>query len=131
LSLYLKINIHIKKPEDAFKIYASDNGESIETKIVLGKNIHVTYDTLKYKITKPVEFELNVDKPKPHDLQGISSLDKDIIVNIPLSAIRAKVLGEEVEYTLMIEFQGCSSKGICYNAIQKEYTFTYQNRELE
>ncbi len=113
-----------QKPEDAFKVYASDNGDSIETKIVLGKNIHVTYDTLKYKIVKPIEFELNVNKPKPHELQGVLSLDKDIVVNIPLSAIRTKVLAEGVEYTLMIEFQGCSSKGICYNIIQKEYKFT-------
>jgi len=112
-----------QKPDEAFKVSTSDNGDSIETKIVLGKDIHVTYDTLKYKIIKPVEFELNVAKPKPHDIKGVLTLDKDIIVNIPLSAIRTKVLGEEVKYTLMIEFQGCSDKGICYNLIQKEYDF--------
>ena len=111
------------KPEEAFKVYAVDKGESIETKIILGENIHVTYNTLVYKIIKPSEFELDVLKPTAHKVQGELHLDKDVIVNIPISAISSKVLGEETPYTLMIEFQGCSAKGICYSTIQKEYSF--------
>ena len=110
-------------PEEAFKVYAFDNGDAIETKIVLAENIHITYDTLKYKIIKPIEFELDVVKPTPHEVQGELHLDKDVVVNIPISKIHSKVLGEETKYTLMVEFQGCSAKGICYNTVQKEYDF--------
>jgi len=111
------------KPEEAFKVYAVDTDEGIETKIILGKNIHITYDTLKYRIVDPVEFELDVVKPTPEKVQKELHLNKDVIVNIPMSVIRSKITGEKTKYTLMIEFQGCSDKGICYNTIQKKYNF--------
>jgi thiol:disulfide interchange protein DsbD len=110
-------------PNEAFKVYAFDDGETINTKIVLGKDIHITYETLKYKIIKPTEFELDVDKPKPHKVQKELYLENDVIVDIPVSSIASKIQGEEKKYTLLIEFQGCSSKGICYDTVKKEYNF--------
>ncbi|MCH9740080.1 MAG: protein-disulfide reductase DsbD, partial [Epsilonproteobacteria bacterium] len=111
------------KPEEAFQVSAVESGDVIETKIVLGESIHVTDETLKYKITKPKEFELEVKRPTPHDSNGDMVHDKDIIIDIPIADITSKVSGD---YTLMIEFQGCSDKGICYNTVQKEYSFEAQ-----
>ena len=110
-------------PEDAFKVYAFDDGDTINTKIVLGKDIHITYKTLKYKIIKPIEFELDVTKPKPHKVQGDLYLEENVMIDIPISSITSKLEGEEVNYTLLIEFQGCSTKGICYDTVEKEYNF--------
>ena len=119
----LKNKSKYPKPEDAFKVYAIDNGDSINTKIILGENIHVTYKTLKYKIIKPKEFKLDVTMPKPHKVQGDLYIEEDININIPISSIVSKLDGKEVKYTLLIEFQGCSTKGICYDTVKKEYNF--------
>jgi thiol:disulfide interchange protein DsbD len=119
----LKAGSQIISPDEAFKISAKENGDIIETKVILADGIHVTADTLKYKIVKPKELELDVVKPKAHDSKDGPIYDKEILLNIPISSITSKVSGD---YTLMIELQGCSDKGICYNTINKEYTFKAQ-----
>ncbi len=107
--------------EDAFKVSAVQNGEVIETKIILADKIHVTADTLKYTILKPKEIELTVNKPSAHDDDGIMVYDKEIIVNIPLKDITSKIGNEK--FTLSIAFSGCAETGICYNPIDEKYDF--------
>jgi thiol:disulfide interchange protein DsbD len=107
-------------PDEAFKVSAVENGDVIETKIILADKIHVADESLKYKIIKPKEFELEVKKPTPHKTDDGMVHVGTIKVDIPIADITSKVKGD---YTLMIELQGCSDKGICYNTIEKEYKF--------
>jgi thiol:disulfide interchange protein DsbD len=107
-------------PEEAFKVSAVENGDTIETKIILGNRIHVTDESLKYTIENPKKFELNVKRPKAHKVNGDMVYNKEIIIDIPISEISSKVNGE---YTFAISLQGCSDNGICYNAIKKEFKF--------
>lgn len=109
-------------PDEAFQVEAEESGEVIETQITLADKIHLTASTLKFKVIKPKEFELEVTLPEAHKdkLSGEMVYEKELNVDIPLDAISSKVEGA---YTLMIEFQGCSDKGICYNTIQKTYDF--------
>ena len=106
--------------EEAFKVSAVQVGDVIETKIVLGDKIHVTADTLTYSIVKPKNIVLDVKVPTPEKLDGDMVYEKDIKVNIPIKDISSKVSGD---YTLSINFSGCSDKGICYNPITKTYPF--------
>ncbi len=121
---YAGFGVQIKNPplsaEEAFKVTAIQNGDVIETKIILGKQIHVTADTLKYKIVKPDEVVLNVKVPSPHEVDGDMVYEKEILVNIPLKEIYSQVSGD---YTLAIEFSGCSDAGICYNPISDKFEF--------
>ena len=107
-------------PEEAFKVSAVENGDMIETKIILGKKIYLKYEKLKYRIIKPKNFELNVTKPKPQKLNGELIYKKSLLVNIPISEISSKVKGD---YTLEIDLDGCSDDGICYVNIKKRYNF--------
>jgi thiol:disulfide interchange protein DsbD len=106
--------------EEAFKVTAVQNGDVIETRIILGKAIHVTADTLKYRIVEPNEVTLDIKVPVAHEVDGDMVYDKEILVNIPLKEIYSKVSGD---YTLAIEFSGCSDAGICYNPISDKFTF--------
>lgn len=106
--------------EEAFKVSAVQKGDVIETKIILADKVHITADTLKYSIVKPKEILLNVAKPQAHEVDGDMLLEDDILINIPVKSITSKVAGE---YTLSIGFSGCSDQGICYNPIDKQYTF--------
>ncbi len=116
----LKGKSSFPSPEEAFKVSAVENGDVIETRIILADKIHITDESLKYKIIKPKELELKVKRPTPHKTEDGMVHVGTIRVDIPISDITSKVKGD---YTLLIELQGCSDNGICYNTIEKEYKF--------
>jgi len=108
-------------PDEAFQVSAVLNEGAIHTKITIAEHIHVYDDnTLHYRIISPQNIELEVQRPASHDFDGDKVYEKEIEVNIPLKDITAKVKGD---YTLEIEFLGCSDKGICYQPVKKSFTF--------
>jgi thiol:disulfide interchange protein DsbD len=112
-------------PDEAFKVTAVLKDDVIETKIIMADKIHVYENTLYYRIISPSSVELTVKKPQAHDFDGDMVYEKELIVSIPTKEIEAQVKGD---YTLEIEFQGCSDAGICYQPIKK--TFNFKGTEL-
>ena len=112
-------------PDEAFKVTAVLKDDVIETKIIMADKIHVYENTLYYRIISPSSVELTVKKPQAHDFDGDMVYEKELIVSIPTKEIEAQVKGD---YTLEIEFQGCSDAGICYQPIKK--TFDFKGVEL-
>ncbi len=112
-------------PEEAFQVSAVLQEDVIETKIIMADKIHVYEDTLNYRIISPSSLELAVVKPQAHDFDGDMVYEKEVVVAIPTKEIESKVKGD---YTLEIEFQGCSDAGICYQPIKK--TFDFKGEEL-
>jgi len=109
------------QPEEAFQVTAVQKGDVIETKITIADHIHVYDDnTLKYRITSPSKFDLDVKRPPSHELDGDKVFEKELLVKIPVKDITSKVSGD---YTLEIEFLGCSDKGICYQPFIKSFNF--------
>ncbi len=111
-------------PDEAFKVEAVKKDGEIKTKIKLGDKIYIYDDALKYKIIKPKEIDLDkeIKRPKPekfHDF--IVHRNKEVDVSIPLSLIQKKI--DTKEFTLAIEYQGCSEEGLCYQPLKKEFTF--------
>jgi len=108
-------------PDEAFQVVATLKEGVIETKITIAEHIHVyDDDTIHYKIISPKNVTLNVKKPASHDFDGDMVFEKEILVNIPVADITSQVKGD---YTLAIEFLGCSDKGICYQPIVKTFNF--------
>ncbi len=107
-------------PEEAFGVTAVLQDGTLQTKITMADKIHIYENTLFYRIISPSKVELAVNKPKAHDFDGDMVYEKEVSVVIPVADIEAKVKGD---YTLEIEFQGCSDTGICYQPIQKSFTF--------
>ncbi|UPT77075.1 protein-disulfide reductase DsbD [Sulfurovum sp. XGS-02] len=112
-------------PEEAFQVSAVLKEDAIETKIIMADKIHVYKDTLIYRIISPSSLELTVTKPQAHDFDGDMVYEKEVLVTIPTKEITSKVKGD---YTIEIEFQGCSDAGICYQPIKK--TFDFKGEEL-
>ncbi len=107
-------------PEVAFQVEAVQKDENIITKIIMAEKIHIYDDSLHYRITSPSTLELTVKKPTPHEFDGDKVYEKELIVTIPVKEIESKVKGD---YTLEVEFQGCSDAGICYQPIKKSFNF--------
>lgn len=114
----------ILAPEEAFIVEAEQEKESIKTTIKLGKEIYIYDNMLKYTITKPKEISLDalIQKPEPENYHDfIVHRGKDVVVNIPLSLIKEKV--GDGPFTLQINYQGCSEKGLCYQPLSKSFDF--------
>jgi len=109
------------EPEQAFQITAIKQDNNIVTKIKIADTIHVYDDeSLVYRITSPSKFDIEVKRPKSHELDGDKVFEKELLVNIPLTSIESKVNGD---YTLEVEVLGCSDRGICYQPFKKSFTF--------
>lgn len=107
-------------PEEAFTVTAVLKDGVIHTTLKMAEKIHVYDDSLHYRIIAPKHVELTVNKPVPHEFDGDKIYAKELKVSIPTSEIESKVAGD---YTLEIEFQGCSDAGICYQPIKKSFQF--------
>jgi len=107
-------------PDEAFQVTAVLEDGVIKTNISMADKIHIYEDSLKYKIISPKQVELNVKKPKAHDFDGDLVYEKELKVDITAADIEAQVAGD---YTLEVEYQGCSDAGICYQPIKKSFTF--------
>ncbi len=115
---------HIKSnfmdADKAFKVTATQKGENIEAKIVIADKVHITADSLKIFITSPEKEELTVKLPKAHEHDGDMVYEKEISFKIPLKEIY-DVTSDD--YTLAINFSGCSDRGICYNPQSRAFKF--------
>ena len=115
---------HIKSnfmdADKAFKVTATQKGENIEAKIVIADKVHITADSLKIFITSPEKEELTVKLPKAHEHDGDMVYEKEISFKIPLKEIY-DVTSDD--YTLAINFLGCSDRGICYNPQSRAFKF--------
>ena len=109
------------KPEEAFKVSAVKKEKSIELKIMLGDKIHIYEDSLHFKVTKPKNLEIeNVILPKAHEADGEMVYAGELVATIPLEAVESKVKGN---YTLEVDFEGCSDSGICYQPQKRSFDF--------
>jgi thiol:disulfide interchange protein DsbD len=107
-------------PDEAFQVSAILEDGVVKTKLKMADKIHVYEDSLHYRIITPEQVELSVTKPTPHEFDGDKVYEKELLVNIPTKEIESQVAGD---YTLEIEFQGCSDAGICYQPIKKQFNF--------
>ena len=107
-------------PEEAFKVSAIMEDDSIKTQLVMADKIHVYEHSLHYRVVADKTIALEVKKPKAHEFDGDMVYEKTLNVSIPKAMIESKLKGD---YTLEIEFQGCSDAGICYQPIIKKFKF--------
>lgn len=114
----------ILKPDEAFIVEAVQKNDKIQTTIKLAPEIYIYDEMLKYTITSPKEISLDklIKRPEPvnyHDF--IVHRDGDVVVDIPLSLIKDHI--GDGAFTLKIEYQGCSDKGLCYQPLSKSFDF--------
>ena len=108
-------------PEEAFRVSTLKKDSSIEVAIALGEKIHVYKKSLHFTIISPKEFPLDsIELPLAHIVDEDEVYEKKIDISIPLQSIQEKVKGE---FTLAIEFEGCSDTGICYQPQKHAFVF--------
>ena len=120
-SFSLEINQDFLEPKDAFKTSFTQNEDSLNFKLALGKDIYLYDDKLTVFITKPekidIKNEINIPEPVPYD-EFIVHLN-DLDLTIPFSVLKAKL--ESSKYEVTVSFQGCSKAGLCYAPMSEKY----------
>jgi thiol:disulfide interchange protein DsbD len=109
--------------EEAFNVEAIKNGDVISLKIELGKDIYLYDEQLHISITSPITQSLDkeIKRPKPIEYDGFIVHLQSPSFLIPLNIIKKYV--SSGEFTIALEFQGCSKSGICYSPMKKEFTY--------
>lgn len=118
-------------PEEAFKSSAivKKNG-IIETKIELGKDIYLYYSKITAKVLE-TKSGIEVDRlvlPDATDHDGEKVYTVSPTFDIPL--VKTKEMNEIVPITLVIGYQGCSEQGLCYEPMEKKFTFDIETSKL-
>ncbi len=108
------------KPEDAFKVIATETNDSIITTITLGKDIYIYADSIKFQITKPSATLLKASLPASVDFHDEAVYEKELKVSIPKKDIQAIT---NDAYEIQVSFEGCSKSGVCYQPISKSFSF--------
>ncbi|MFA5502603.1 MAG: protein-disulfide reductase DsbD [Sulfurovaceae bacterium] len=108
------------KPEDAFKVTATEANNSIITTITLGKDIYIYADSIKFQIIKPSAALLKAALPASIDFHDEAVYEKELKVSIPKKDIEA-ITNDPFE--IQVSFEGCSKSGVCYQLVSKSFSF--------
>ncbi|MBE0492059.1 MAG: protein-disulfide reductase DsbD [Sulfurospirillum sp.] len=111
-------------PDEAFKIQASQVADAIVIDIKLGENIYLYDDKFKISIVKPKVIFLDtvIKRPEAIVYEEYKIFNENFTLLLPLATVKRDIGGGA--FTLRVEFQGCSKSGICYQPMQKDFTFT-------
>jgi thiol:disulfide interchange protein DsbD len=110
------------EPQDAFKVAAKIEDDTLKTAIILGENIHAYTKDLRYTVTAPKKADLDFTKPPTVKYEGEDVFYGTQVIDIPLKQLRSK--GLEGNITLQIHISGCSDEGICYNPQTRTFDLT-------
>ena len=121
------------KPSEAFKVEAIKKNNLIEVTIILGKDIHIYKNELKFYISQPLKVKLKPKLPKAIIYDDEEVYENRVFVTFNTKNIEAKVNGD---YLLNIELLGCSNNGICYQPFIKSFKFKHSkanqdNKKIE
>ncbi|QOG12552.1 protein-disulfide reductase DsbD [Arcobacter sp. FWKO B] len=109
------------EPEEAFKTSVIKEGDYIEFEIVLAKDIYLYQDQLKVLITSPKQQNITdkIQLPEYKEYQDSKAIFDVANISVPISLVE-DLVGSDA-FALELNFQGCSSAGLCYSPMSIFY----------
>ena len=110
-------------PDEAFKPYAKVNDTmQVEAGVVIADEIYL-YENKMSVTLKDTELTIKkTQKPEAKDHDGSQVFFTS--PNFVLTLANPKSLSGIQKFTVVVAYQGCSSKGLCYNPEKKEYSLS-------
>ena len=105
------------EPEDALKQSFEKKEDKLIIHLKLGEKIYAYHDKLKVLIKKPnsknsINIISKLDLPKAIFYQDTNVYFSDLKIEVPYSLIKQTLKSDT--YNLEFQYQGCSTKGLCY-----------------
>lgn len=112
------------EPEEAFKPSFEQTNDKIIIKLKLGEEIYLYDEKLKVLITKPKKIDISkeVNLPKPVEYHEFIVHFDDLNLEVPISLLKEKL--DSQTYDIQLQFQGCSTAGLCYAPMKENYTLS-------
>ncbi len=104
-------------PEDAFKPDAKIEGEKLLVTIRLADSVYLYKEKVKLSLKNSGMHLENIHYPKSELHEGKEIFTKNVLIEATL--VRDGAGSDEV--TAVVNYQGCSEKGLCYSPIEKEF----------
>jgi thiol:disulfide interchange protein DsbD len=118
-------------PQEAFKVSSKQTNDNVEIRIKLGKKMYAYDNKLHVKLISPKKASLDKEstRPKPVKFHEFIVHRKDILITIPLDAIRKYV--DNGKYKIKVLYQGCSEKGLCYQPMENDFEYTLAKKIIK
>ncbi len=111
-------------PKEAFKPSVILQGKQLKAKIALAPEIYLYKKSIKLSLKDSGVLLKNITfSPKPVDHAGSLVFTKDVTI----SADIVKTQKSLNKTTLLLSYQGCSSKGLCYEPQTKQFSLNIAN----
>ena len=112
------------EPEEAFKHSFEQTDDKVIIKLKLGEEIYLYDEKLKVLITKPEKMDISkdVNLPKPVEYHEFIVHFDDLNLEVPFSLLKEKF--DSQTYDIQLQFQGCSTAGLCYAPMKENYTLS-------
>ena len=117
-------------PDEAFKPYAKVNEKmQIEAGVKIAKDIYIYEDKFSVKLKNDNGLtikSLQMPESVKHD-------ESKVYLNSPNAVLtfeNPNALSNQVEVTVIVEYQGCSELGLCYSPYTKEFPLTIDTSKI-
>ena len=117
-------------PEEAFKAEASINESmQIEAKVEIAKDIYLYSEKMKFEIKNNENISIaKVDAPEAVENHGDMAYTSSPSFLITLAKTSDVQGVQSIEFVM--DYQGCSEQGLCYEPLQSSYTFDVDTQKL-
>ncbi len=116
-------------PDEAFQPYAKVNDKAeVEAGVVIADDIYLYAKkfSVTLKDTSLVIKKTKLPKTTPHEGEDVYLSSPNVIATLA----NPKALSGVQKFTVVIAYQGCSSKGLCYNPYTKEFPLSIDVSKL-
>ena len=113
-------------PSEAFKVDAKIETNSLSVTIDLGNDIYLYKERLSLSIKDDNGVLKNIVYPKSVKHDGDEVFDKSFVIKAELYRNIKNI--EEV--IVIVDYQGCSQKGLCYEPMSKEFSLKIASSEI-
>ena len=116
-------------PEEAFKPSVHVQKQQIIVDIKLGEGIHLYKEKLKLEIDGNNLIVKDIDYPDAFMVEGKEVYDNDVRVIVTL--VKKEGTKDIEKLKLKLFYQGCSTKGLCYEPVKQEYILNIETSFLD
>ena len=116
-------------PDEAFQPYAKVNDKAeVEAGVVIADDIYLYAKkfSVTLKDTSLVLKTTKLPKTTPHEGEDVYLSSPNVV----LTLTNPKELSGVQKFTVVLAYQGCSSKGLCYNPYTKEFPLSIDVSKL-
>ncbi|MBU0720901.1 protein-disulfide reductase DsbD [bacterium] len=116
-------------PEEAFIPSAVLDADKVSIEIKAGEDIHIYKDSIQVTTTSDLVWIQKIHLPAAALFDAKEVYEKSVLITVDLA--KTQEFDDTKNITLTLSFQGCSGKGLCYEPIEKEFSFDVSGSALK